>query len=98
MQPENIENEWNLPTDLASYVNRYLSTHISEKDIREKIMATDSIRNNVKGTQKLDVYIKGLLSDNKKLSTLNQENTERYPREGSINFGPLDQTLEYHES
>ena len=98
MQPENIENQWNLPTDLASYVNRYMSTHTSEKDIREKIMATNSIRHNVKGTQKLDEYIKGPLSDNKKLPTLNQENTERYPREGSINLGPLDQALKFHES
>ena len=32
-EPENIENEWNLLTQLASYVNKYMSTHISEKGI-----------------------------------------------------------------
>ena len=31
-----MENEWNLPTQLASNVRKYMSTHISEKDIREK--------------------------------------------------------------
>ena len=36
LEPENIQNEWNLPTQLAPYVNRYMSTHISEKDIRKK--------------------------------------------------------------
>ena len=48
-------------------------THISEKDIREKIQATNPIPFNVKGSQKLDEYIKEILSDNKKLSALNQE-------------------------
>ena len=48
--------------------------------------------------QKLDEYIKELLSDNKKLSTLNQEKTLKGTQESSINFRPLDQTLEYHGS
>ena len=54
LEPENMENEWNLPTQLASYVNKYMATHISEKDIREKILKTNPIPHNVKGTQKLD--------------------------------------------
>ena len=49
LQSENIENEWNLPTQLASYVNKYMLTHVSEKDIHEKILATNSIPYNVKG-------------------------------------------------
>ena len=60
LEPENIENEWNLPTQLASYVCKYISTHISEKDIREKILTTNTIPHNVKKTQKLDEYIKEL--------------------------------------
>ena len=43
------ENEWNLTTQLASYVNKYMLTHVSEKDIHEKILATNSIPYNVKG-------------------------------------------------
>ena len=50
-----------------------MSTHISEKDVREKILTTNSIPHNVKGTQNFDEYVKELLSDNKKLSILNQE-------------------------
>ena len=49
-----------------------MSTPISEKDLREKkILTTNPIPHNVKGTQKFDAYIK----DNKRLSTLNQEKT-----------------------
>ena len=50
-----------------------MSTHISENDVHEKILTTNSISHNVKGTQNFDEYVKELLSDNKKLSILNQE-------------------------
>ena len=55
-------------------------THVSEKDINEKILATNPIPYNVKGIQKLDEYIKELLSNNKKLSTLNQEKALKVPK------------------
>ena len=41
--------------------------------MREKILRTNPIPHNVKGTEKLDEYIKKLLFENKKISTLNQE-------------------------
>ena len=34
LEPENIENEWNLPTQLVSCVNKDMSTHISQQNIR----------------------------------------------------------------
>ena len=76
-----------------------MPTHLSENDIREKILTTNPISQNMKGAQKLDEYIKNLLFDNKKLSTLNlkeKKKNERYSRESNINLRTLDQTLEYH--
>ena len=65
-------------------------THVSEKDIREKILAINPIPYNVKGTQKLDEYIKELLSDSKKLSTLNQEKALKGTQEKVASIlGPL---------
>ena len=67
-----------------------MSTHISEKDKREKILTTNSIPQNVKVTQKLDKYIKKLLSDNKKLSALNKEKTLKGTQEKVASIlGPL---------
>lgn len=45
-----------------------MSTHISESDICEKKLTTQSIPHNVKETQKSNKYIKKLLSENKKLT------------------------------
>ena len=67
-----------------------MSTHISEKDKREKILRTNPIPHNVKGTQKLNEYIKELLSDNKKLSTLIQGKTLKDTQEKvASSLGPL---------
>ena len=60
-----------MPTQLALCLNKYMPTHLSENYIREKILTTNPISQNMKGAQKLDEYIKNLLFDNKKLSTLN---------------------------
>ena len=76
-----------------------MPTHLSENYIREKILTTNTISQNMKGAQKLDEYIKNLLFDNKKLSTLNlkeKKKNESYSRESNINLRTLDQTLEYH--
>ena len=76
-----------------------MPTHLSENYIREKILTTNPISQNMKGAQKLDEYIKNLLFDNKKLSTLNLKEkkiNERDSRESNINLRTLDQTLEYH--
>lgn len=60
MEPENSENEWSLPTWLAFYLNKYLSTHIFERAIRNKILTSHPIPNSEKGAQKLDEHIKEL--------------------------------------
>ena len=52
-----------------------MSTGVSERDMRDKILNSHPIPNNVEGTQKLDKYVKELLSENKKLTTLNKEKT-----------------------
>ena len=70
-----------------------MSSHISEKDVYEKVLATNPILHNVKETQKLDECMKELLSGNKKLNLKLGKNIERYQRESSINFRSLDQTL-----
>ena len=42
LEPENIENEWNLPPLLASYVNEDMPTHTSEKKYSLKITDNQS--------------------------------------------------------
>ena len=58
-------------------------THVSEKDIHEKILATNPIPYNVKGIQKLDEYIKEKLR-------LNQEKALKGTQEKVASIlGPL---------
>ena len=43
---------------LAIYLNRYLVNHISQKDLKEKILQENLVPSNIKNVQILDGYIK----------------------------------------
>ena len=64
---------WDLSSGLASYINKYMSIHVQEKDVREKILQNNPVPQNVKVCQRLDEYIKELLLENKRSSTLYHE-------------------------
>ena len=65
-----IEYDWYLSSELAHYINRYMTTHVFEKVIKDKILAELPVSRNVKSTQKLDEYIEELLVENKKTLVL----------------------------
>ena len=73
LEGESNSKGWDLSSGLASYLNKYMSTHVSEKDIRERILQNNPVPRNVKVCQRLDEYIKELLLENKKSSTLYHE-------------------------
>ena len=73
LEGESNSKGWDLSSGLASYLNKYMSIHVSEKDIREKILQNNLVPRNVKVCQRLDEYIKELLLENKKSSTLYHE-------------------------
>ena len=54
----NDDKTWDLPSGLASYVNKYMGVHISEKDIKDKILSLNPVPSNIKEPQVLDNYIK----------------------------------------
>ena len=61
------------PSEQATYVHKYMATHISPIDIKEKKLSATPVSSNIKDSQKLDEYIKELLTENKKYNMLNQE-------------------------
>ena len=62
-----------MPSGQTTYVHRYIGTHISPKDIKEKILSVTPVPSNIKYSQKLNEHIKVLLIESKKKNTLNQE-------------------------
>ena len=73
LESDDFENSWALPSGQATYVRKYIATHISPKDIKENILSVTPVPSNIKNSQNLDEYIKELLVENKKNNTLNQE-------------------------
>ena len=46
------------------YVWKYMTHHVPEMDIKEKITSENTVLNNIKGTPSIDRYIKELLVEN----------------------------------
>ena len=71
IKAEDSSNKWYLPSELATYLNKYFINHISEKDLREKILFENPAPSNIKPAQIPDDSIKELLLEKKKNYTLN---------------------------
>ena len=81
---------WELPAGLADYINRYMSHHVTDKEVTEKIINTNSISSNIKGTPISDNYIKQILLENKRTLTFNREEAFKSTHNKvSHVFGPL---------
>ena len=62
-----------LASGLASYVNKHLVKHVSEKDLKEKILREKPVPSNIKNVQISDEYIQEFLVENRKSYTLNHD-------------------------
>ena len=54
------ESEWDLPDELLRYINRYTTTHASEKNLKDEILMKNTVSSNLLKAQKLDEYIEEL--------------------------------------
>ena len=73
LESEEKLNSWDLLPELASYVNRYMATYKTEKEIRETNLINISVSSNLKVSQKLDEYMSELLQEGKKAKILSFE-------------------------
>ena len=64
---------WELPARLADDIPRSISHHVTEKEVKKKILMENPVSSNIKETPTFDNYIKELLLENKKELTLNHE-------------------------
>ena len=84
---------------LAIYLNRYLVNHISQKDLKEKILQENLVPSNIKNVQILDGYIKELLVEKRKSYTPNHEKVLKGTRTGKDygGFLAINQIIAYYE-
>ena len=73
LEGESNSKGWDLSSGLASYLNKYVSIHVAEKDIRQKFLQNNPVPRNIKVCQRLNEYMKELLLENKKSTTLYHE-------------------------
>ena len=71
-QPSGEEhlNEWELPEELAVYVNETMGKFVPEKQLKENILYENPVPNNIAQPKTLDVFMKELLEEQGKKHSL----------------------------
>ena len=54
-------NDWGMPSELASYINKGVEIFVPEKTLKENILVENPVPNNVSSPKSLDVFMKELL-------------------------------------
>ena len=87
---EEAQYNWDLPTGMADYANKYLKNFVPEKDIKDSILTTSPVPANIQGPKKLDDLFKELLEEKKKKTELFWDsNLERIQQKTLHVFCPL---------
>ena len=87
---ENQDFDWELPSSLVDYLHKYIKCHVSDKDVKEKVLIESPVPTNIKPAPELDAYIKNLLQSNSKHLTLKQDKTLKSLHDKVRNiFGPM---------
>ena len=87
---ENQDFDWELPSSLVDYLHKYIKCHVSDKDVKEKVLVESPVPTNIKPAPELDAYIKNLLQSNSKHLTLKQDKTLKSLHDKVRNiFGPM---------
>ena len=84
------DSTWDLPDDLAEYVNDKISTHMKDSDLQEAILLENPIPSNVWKCKKLDSSFKELLEEQSKKPIVLAEDCLSTIEQKILNvFGPL---------
>lgn len=90
LDAEHDENDWELPEGMLAYINKYMSIKVPDKEIKEKIVSINPIPKNVRPVPEVDGYIKQLLIEHGKTTTLHLEKVLKTAQERDRNIlGPL---------
>jgi len=95
LEVDSRENDWELPENLLAYLNKYVDNKIPEKELRDKITNFNPVPKNVRKTQEIDIFIKDVLVENNKNSTLHVDRLLKATQEKVLQIlGPLTRLWE----
>lgn len=62
--------DYELPDEMADYLNKYMDKYVPDKDLKDSIMTENPVPSNVNKPKKLDGYFKEILNENHKRNEL----------------------------
>ena len=67
------EMSWELKQELVDYIHKCMKVHVSDKEIKDNVLYDNPVPSNIREVPQLDNYMKTILSDNSKFTTLKWE-------------------------
>ena len=84
----NLSHKWELPGEMADYVNHQFKYLIPEKDVEESFLILQPVSENVRSVKKLDDFVKSIMGQSAQV--LNQDATMGKSQQKILDvLGPL---------
>ena len=64
--PEEAQNNWEVPDEMAKYAKKYSEKYFSEKEVKESITINSPVTTNLPRAKNMDDYFVELLEDQRK--------------------------------
>lgn len=98
MTEKDKTNSWEIKQVLADYATKQMNTYIPDSDIKDEILYTYPIPDNIKNKKEIDANIKSLLLEQRGKETLSLDKAFSSIQDKISNvFGPLSQVWEFLE-
>ena len=72
---ETDKYKYNLPTKMANYANEQFHSYVKDTDIKQQILLTNPIPENLNKAKKLDEFVKDILKEKHKQKDMDQDAT-----------------------
>ena len=64
--PEEAQNNWQVPDEMAKYAKKYFEKYVSDKELKGSITLNSPVPTNLPKAKNMDVYFVELLEDQRK--------------------------------
>ena len=64
--PEEAQNNWEIPDEMAKYAKKYFEKYVSDKELKDSITLNSPVPTNLPKVKNMDDYIVELLEDQRK--------------------------------
>ena len=87
--PEEAQNNWEIPDEMAKYAKKYFEKYVSDKELKDSITLNSPVPTNLPKVKNMDDYIVELLEDQRKKEIVLDDTFKKLQSKILTIMGPL---------